>query len=202
MELFRNCTWKVPMRRYWWYQACYCDIKLKKRININQILTPKAMYNFCKQHFNEITFFTFLQRKSARYAQAKRIPVARSYHRFRPIGSSILEIMRTSEQEDYLIKFHLNNVNDKVVSSDLIGSYAACTFDSIWWIRVAEEASEDEADIEIKLMQFNPGTKTFRLPTKEDKCWIPCSNMLTVIKKPSHISANSRHYTITNEELM
>ena len=71
----------------------------------------------------------------------------------------------------------------------------------VFLIGVDEEASEDESDIEIKLMQFNPGTKTFRWPTKEDKCWIPCTNILTVIKTPSHISANSRHYTINNEEL-
>ena len=110
--------------------------------------------------------------------------------------------MRTSEQEDCPIKFHLDNVfHDKVVSSDLNRSYVACTFDSFWMIRVVEEASEDESDREIKLMQFNPGTKTFRWPTKEDKCWIPCTNILTVIKIPSHISANSRHYNITNEEL-
>ena len=79
------------------------------------------------------------------------------------------------------------------MSSNLIGSYVACTFDNIWWIRVVEEASEDEADVKIKLMQFNPGTKTFRWPSKGDKCWIPCTNILTVIKTSSHISVNSRH---------
>ena len=66
---------------------------------------------------------------------------------------------------------------------------------------MVEEVSEDQLNAEIKLMQFNPGTKTFRWSTKEDKCWIPCNNILTKIKTPSSLSANSRHYNITNEEL-
>ena len=50
-------------------------------------------------------------------------------------------------------------------------------------------------------MQFNSGAKTFRWPSKEDICWISSDTILAIIKAPTHISVNSRHYTITNEEL-
>ena len=33
-----------------------------KRIHNDQILYPEEMYNFCKLHFNEIIFLSFLER--------------------------------------------------------------------------------------------------------------------------------------------
>ena len=56
-------------------------IESLKRINNNQILTPKDMFSFCKQHFSNISFFYISKNEidevrnllQSRYARAKRI---------------------------------------------------------------------------------------------------------------------------------
>ena len=80
-------------------------IESLKRINKAQILNVKDMFHFCKQHFSSLSFFYISKNEidevryllQRRYARVKRIPGIRSCHRFKPISSSILEIMRTSD---------------------------------------------------------------------------------------------------------
>ena len=101
------------------------------------------------------------------FARAKRIPGTRSCHRFNPISSSILEIMRTSDEDDCPIKCNLE-IGAKQLQFDLIGKFVACILDNNWWIDVVKDVSE--IDSEVQLMQFNSGAKTFRWTTKEDVC--------------------------------
>ena len=79
----------------------FTAIESLKRVNNNKIISPKEMNNFCKQYFSEITFLYISSKEGSEiraslqssYTQVKRIPGTRRRHRFRPIGSSIREIM-------------------------------------------------------------------------------------------------------------
>ena len=79
-----------------------------KRTRINQIITPEEMYKFCQNYFTEISFF-YIQKSEietgreflkSRFAHARRVPGTRSFHRFKPIGLNVLEVMRSSDQQD------------------------------------------------------------------------------------------------------
>ena len=76
----------------------------------------------------------------SRYARAKRIPGTRSCHRFNPISSSILEIMRTSNEDDYPVKCNLE-IGAKELQFDLIEKFVACILDNNWWIGVVKDVS-------------------------------------------------------------
>ena len=66
------------------------------------------MYQFCQNYFTEISFFYIRKSKietdreflKSRFAHARRVPGTRSFHRFKPIGLNVLEMMRSSDQID------------------------------------------------------------------------------------------------------
>ena len=183
-------------------------IESLKRTHNNQIITPEGMFNFCKLLSSDITFFylsksdvdterKFLQ---ARFASAKTIPGTRSFHRFRPLNSSVLDIMRTSDQENFSLRFDFEK-DAQVFPLASIGNYVACVYDNNWWIGIIEQVFDEEGDTEIKLMHFNPRTRTFKWPSREDACLIPITNILCKINAPLTTSASSRQYILPTADI-
>ena len=180
-----------------------------KRTHNNQIINAEEMYNFCNLHFKEITFFYISksiidkerENLQPRFMRAKTIPGTRSFHRFRPINNSGLEIMRTSDQETHSIRFDFENFNEKELPSVSIGNYIACIYDNNWWAGIIEQVFNEEGDTEVKLMHFNPRTKTFKWPGREDKCLIPFSNILCRINAPTASTASGRQYVLSPQDL-
>ena len=132
---------------------------------------------------------------------AKRIPGTRSFHRFRPINSTTLEIMRTSDQENSSIRFEFENLNEKELPSVSIGNYVACTYDNNWWVGIIEQAFYEEGDTEVNFMHFNQRTKTFKWPDREDKCLIPSCNILCKVNVPKATTLSSRQNILPPEDM-
>lgn len=178
-----------------------------KRIQHNQILTPEDMYNFCRNKFKDIIFFyipksdidedrEFLK---TRFLYTQRIPGTRSFHRFKPINSSNIEVMRSSDQVDS-IKYDIDS-SAKKEPSLIIGSYIACIYDNNWWIGLVLEVFNEDEDADIKFMHYNQKTKTFKWPSREDKCLVPFSHFLCEINELSFTSKSRRQYNLSSKEM-
>ena len=79
-------------------------------------------------------------------------------------------------------------------------AYVACVYDKNWFLGNVIEASEENRDIRVNLMKRSVSATVFTWPRREDKCWVPVTQILCTIKSLNVQSAAGRCYDISNME--
>ena len=62
--------------------------------------------------------------------------------------------------------------------------FVICKFDIYQWLGMAWEVNRQYEDMSIKFMHPHLPTYSFKLPVKDDICWVPTPNILTVVRAP------------------
>eukprot|EP00795_Rhopilema_esculentum_P006844 gene6844-12439_t len=97
-------------------------------------------------------------------------------------------------KESYSIKAQ---GKDNVKASDFLVSY----YDDHVWIGIACYIDEANGDIEVKFMHPAFPSKSFHWPRREDKCFVPVTNVVCVIKAPT-TSSGRQYYFTDNEHIL
>ena len=108
-----------------------------------QILTPRAMYEWCEQNIKNIKFFYVSSNDVAlhksvikeRLTSAKTIPGSRSHHRFIPCNEGNLKMFVLSCDQVYseVSACGKNKLHLDVIGKVKIGSYVAAVYDCRWY---------------------------------------------------------------------
>ena len=56
------------------------------------------------------------------------------------------------------------------ISDIKIMDFAACHYDSFWWIGLLKEINHEQGDILVKFMHPHRPCRTFKWPAREDLC--------------------------------
>ena len=111
----------------------------------NQILTFKAVEEFCKENIVGVTFFSIYKKDmvqvrevlDSRYSLANTVPCTTSCHHFEPLFITSIKGKQLSNKYVYTIKDHSfsalpipSEINLTLKPND----YATCNFDDFWWL--------------------------------------------------------------------
>ena len=174
----------------------------------NQILTTKAIFEFCQSEISGITTLfipssdinDIRDRMKDRYSNAKTVPGTRSYHEFVLLSINKLGLKRVSEQNDYTATFEFGNTTIQSHELQLkVSQFIACVYDDSPWIGTILEIDEANRDILVKFLHPPLPTRSFHWPEREDKCYIPDTNILSIVKPP--VISTGRQYCLSDEDI-
>jgi len=175
-----------------------------QRTYSNQIMTPSAMFTFCKENISEIQFefatkeelINVRQQLSKRFEPLTTIPGTRSFHEFIPIDSNTITTKYCSEDTDIALTFVFSKDKTQVNPLLLIKvfDFVCCIYDNYWWVGTVLQVDELNDDIEIKFMHPHGTSPSFKWPTVEDTCWVPKVHVLCIITTPT--TATGRSYML------
>jgi hypothetical protein len=88
---------------------------------------------------------------------------------------------------------------DSIEESYDAGDFVACVYDGKWYVGEIMNVDKEDKDIEIKFMEKTK--ELFRWPRKEDKIWVPFSNVLCAVSPPTPCGKSQRNYKISNDDV-
>lgn len=165
----------------------------------NAIMTVAKVMEFCQSRIEKISFFLLRkehlsvcrQNLEVRFSQAKTVPGTRSFHCFVPISECEIATKRISSDCTYNMVFNFSgkqNLPEEQLNMAQIctNSYVACMYDDHWFFGLVLSKDEEECDMEIKFMHpFGPST-SFHWPyQKDDICFVPLQNILSLVDPPT-----------------
>lgn len=88
------------------------------------------------------------------------------------------------------------NLSEQVTMVQICtNSYVACVYDNHWFFGLVLSKNEEECDVQIKFMHpFGP-SKSFYWPyQKEDICFVPLQNILSIVDPPTTKGSGRVYY--------
>ena len=133
----------------------------------DQILTPEALFDYCKCNTEGIEFIYMSKvtldaariQMENRYTFGSIIPGTRSYHHFEPITESTIGYKRTSDDTEFAGVHNFSGIPSSNINFKLY-DYVAYEYDSFWWIGVIEEITDGNLEVKVKFI-FSTWTKPF-----------------------------------------
>ena len=185
---------------------------LQNPIN-NQILSAKAMFEFCQKSINSIEFVyitneemdTSRKSLSDRFSRAKTIPGTRSFHQYCPSTTTTICMKRVSDDESFALEFEfcgkklVSEINAENVQ---IGQYLLCKYDDFYWIGMVSDIDILNNDFMVKFMHPKYPNRSFYWPSREDICWVPKMNIILFLNAPSLSSLSGRQYHLSDEDIL
>lgn len=173
----------------------------------NQIISPKAFFDFCVTHISSINFH-FVSRDElqitrsfleASFKDLQTLPGTRNFHNFRPLDSvGTIEARRISNDEGPAFTFNLKNIPQFPNTDNLYpGCFIACIYDDLWYFGMVSEVNQDERDVLVKFLHPSGPSPSFYWPSSDDICGIPFPHVLSVIEPPHTITG--RTYVFSKE---
>ena len=173
----------------------------------NQILTPKAMFDFCVNNIEGINFIYISTDELSetriflndRFVNASTIPGTRSFHQFDPLCGFKIATKRCSEDRE--IAFVHNFVPNTTVAEIEVFhfEFVCCLYEQQWWIGMVQDINKEEADVDVKFMHPNGPSPSFKWPSKEDICWVPNIHIICKIDIP--ITDTGRTYHLSEDNV-
>ena len=174
----------------------------------NQILSAKAVFDYCNENINDIKFFFSTKEEieetrafhCKRYEKVFTIPGTRSFHQFIAINNKTVGLKRCSE--DISFKEHSFS-KDEVFQPFTIklSSYVAVVYDGTWWLGNILEIDDAEKDVKVKFLHPKGPSTYFHWPIRDDTCFITYENVLCEINVPKPKSSSLRNYTIESDDI-
>ena len=179
----------------------------------DQILTFKAVEQFCNESLKGITFLTILKQDMVqvreelekRYALGDTVPGTRSFHHVQPISSNSLKAKQLSDDDVFLVNDHnfgAMPTAQEIASSIKPNDYATCFFDGYWWLVLIDRVNMEEKDVTCKFMHPHGPTQNnnFHWPSRDDEGYVPFNRFIMTVEIPTS-SSNGRQYHLKEEEL-
>ena len=163
----------------------------------DQILSYQSMLDLCVREIPSITFFGESQEEMVhvcadledRFAKSKTMPGTRSGHHFLQISCNKIAHKLTSEDREILqFDFNKSLTKEIDIKNTKCFSYVSCIYSAFWWVGIVTEVDVHEGDSKIKFLHPHGPRKTFNWSSAADKCFVPVSNILCVIKAPTTIT--------------
>ena len=170
----------------------------------NQILTPKAMFEFCVNNIEGINRINFIYISSDelqetriflqdRFVNASTIPGTRNFHQFVPVGNLKIATKRCSEDREIAL-VHNFNPNTTVTDIEVFHfEFVCCLYEQQWWIGMVQDINKEEADVAVKFMHPNGPSASFIWPRKDDICWVPNIHIICKIDIPLTDTGRTYH---------
>jgi hypothetical protein len=185
---------------------------LQRPVN-NQILTFKAVEEFCHEEFNAIVFLSIykeemvgeLEELDKRYLDGDTVEGTRSCHHFEPTSANSIKAKQLGDDQSYLIEGHtfaMMPTAEEMERSLQPNDYAACLFDNYWWIVLIDKVNLDEKDVTCKFLHPHGPTQNnnFYWPRTEDEGWVPFGKFIMKIEPPQCTSNSGRQFKISGDE--
>ena len=129
---------------------------------------------------------------TSRYENARQFRGSRKNHQFIPNGDNIL-MSRISG-----VDFPLSNlIEDSPVSINIEGvipqTFYACRYENDWYLGIANYASPENNDVNLKFMHTKGPASKFFWPSRYDVCWVSAENLICEVNPPE-ASTTGRFY--------
>jgi len=185
------------------------------------ILSPKDLYEWAQAHIKHVTFFFISKEEVAshrkqqleRFKHSKTVAGTRSHHSYIPGEHRKLLVKRVSGDET-AFEVAVTDFQDEVrrvtpapgptlaQAVTLIqcepGQYVGCLYDNKWWVGLIREKSDEEGDLLIVFMHPHGPARSFHWPAREDICWVPLQDILSIIQAPT--TPNGRNYFLDEKD--
>jgi hypothetical protein len=149
----------------------------------NQILTPKDMYNYCKNDLKSKIEFIYIEQKYVEEIEARlfcrfNLPIkpitgTLKLHRFVPLTKETLRVHLIS-QGTAEVRNIIRTKEKCIISENLddikIGSFIACRYDDKLWFGLVEEFDMQHDDYIIKFLHPQGINPSFTFPSTNDIC--------------------------------
>lgn len=178
----------------------------------NTITNVDKVFALCQCRIDKISFFllrkenlsTCRQQLESRFSQAKTVPGTRSFHCFSPLSENEIGTKRISSDPGYTLKFKFcgeKNVSEQLSMVQICtNSYVACAYDNHWFFGLVISKDEEECDIQIKFMHpFGPAPSFYWPYQKEDICFVPLQNILSIVEPPTTRGSGRVYYYLEKD---
>ena len=137
-----------------------------------------------------------------RFEKSERVPGTRASHHYFPISCSQIAHKLTSDDPSFTNIFDFDKDFTERLNflKDLkVFSYVSCIYGGYWWIGMVTNLNDDEGDATIDFVHPHGPIKSFNWPSRSDKCYVPITNILTIIETPK-TTTTGRSYSISDKE--
>ena len=139
-----------------------------------------------------------------RFSIATTVPGTRSFHQIVPLSKPIVSMKWVSDDDGFAIQFDFLNKkkNYKCIQIEnvKISQYLLCRYDELYWIGMVSEIDSVNDDFKIKFMHPNVPSRFYNRPNRDDVCWEPRLNVISIIEAPSLSSLSKQQYHISKED--
>ena len=147
----------------------------------NQILTAKALYQFCERNTQSIKFMPLKKAElsevrkklSERFVLGKTIPGTRGFHQFTPLSQRSIGAARISEESHCTVSFNFVSLPKKEILDIKHAQFLICLYDEYFWLGMASEIDKENEDVLVMLMHLHFPTRSFTWPDRGYVCWAP-----------------------------
>ena len=165
------------------------------------------MYEWSASHIDGVKFFKVTENEveshintfdiENRYSQ--KYNGIQSHHISFIPKDGALEIHRVFADE-YYAEVNLDNLSFQYDDIDVFkpGIYAACAYDSKWYISNILDVSKEFGDVFVDFMKTE--RKSFTWPSKKDQCWVPTINVICIITTLVASRHGACSYEISDKE--
>ena len=141
-------------------------------------------------------FMLTLANLEDRFAKSKTVPGTRSSYHFGPISCNKIAHKLTSQDRQF-IQFDFDKSLTEEIDINNIDIVFRMSAVSFRRVDIVTEVNVHEGDLKIKFRPLHGPSKTFSWPSVADKCFVPASNILCVIRAPT---ITGRMYRISNTD--
>ena len=152
---------------------------LQRPVN-NQILTFRAVKEYCKSFIEVITFLMIDKEDMVavkdnlkpQYELGDTVPGTRSYHHFVPTSQYTIEGKQFTVDTTVFITYSFLDMpapQNETIESLKCNDYITCYFDEFWWLVLIEVVNKEEKDVTCKSLHSHGPTGQFQWPRGDDR---------------------------------
>ena len=168
----------------------------------NQILTFRAIEDFCKTPITGVTFMVIdsqdmepvRENLKSQYKLGDTVPGTRSCHHFVPTSMYTIEGKQLSIDTVLFVDHSFLNMpasQNETVESLKPNDYVTCCFDGFWWLVLIDAVNKEEKDLTCKFLHSHGPSNQFHWPRGDDRGYVPFNKVIMKIETP-RTSVNER----------
>ena len=101
----------------------------------------------------------------------------------------VVSYKRCAEDEDFAGTFDFYKKAQCAPVNVNVNDYVAAFYDEHWWVGLVTQFDTETNDILIKFMAPHGPRATFSWPRRDDICWVPRHDIITVLETPTTSSS-------------
>ena len=156
----------------------------------NQILTFRAVKEYCEPSIERITFLTMdkehivivRENLKLRYELGDTVLGTRSCHHFVPTSQYTIEGKQLSIDTTVFITHSFLDMpapQNETLESLKCNDYITCCFDGFWWLALIEMVNKEEKDLTCNFLHPHGPTSQFHWPHGDDRRYVPLNKVIT-----------------------
>ena len=108
---------------------------------------------------------------------------------------------RVSDDDDLALRFDfLKKQKYEIIRIDnvMMSQYLFCKYDDFYLLGMVSEVDKENNDFRVKFMHPHYPSRSYYWPKRDDNCWVPRINVISLVKTPS--PSSGRKYQISKED--